>query len=404
MKNHFKWNAKEFYTAIELESYIEPIRKSLIGKTLDKIFIMGHIYTSVGLDEQKNRCIKYADEDKWFIEENRYENEVQSIPTHQVSLSLDEPLVLCFGNEHIEINYCEFSNAQVAMNTLDFTEISNIEGRVAWQDVSIYYSKNIIGQKLVDIKINYTLKPNEYVSHYRKVGEKMYDEIIFVFENGYQLEISSDIDYMSLYENSIWLQQQKNALQDWKIFNDDRDCLKDQELMTKELIQRSSPVQDENVTITANKEWLFGLIDYEFIINNKYNISYCYFGFAENSMNDLWYFLELLTQTNEDLYFSCEEEGSTSFFYIRNLDNEKIRFIHISNRVQKPIQIINGLFQIHQDFIISKYHFIKQFYDAIRQPIINTRIENLDNPLGIEEFEQLNKDSDIIKKYLEANQ
>ena len=37
-------------------------------------------------------------------------------------------------------------------------------------------------------------------SHCRQQGEIMYDEIIFIFEYGYQLEISSDIDYMSLYE------------------------------------------------------------------------------------------------------------------------------------------------------------------------------------------------------------
>lgn len=398
-----KWNAKNYYTAKELSEFLGVLKKELIGKPLDKIMIMGHIYTSTGIDEQENRCVKYADENEWFVEENMYEKPISTIPTHNVSLSLDEPLVLCFSDINFEINYCEFSNAQIGINTLTFEELSCIEACLAWKDISKYYTQNIIGQKLSDIKINYTSKPNEYVSNYRKIGEDMYDEIIFVFENGYQLEISSDIDYMSLYENSVWLQQQKHALRDWKIFNDDRDCLEDEELMPKELIQSSSPVEGKNATITANKEWLFGLIDYEFIISNKDNISYCYYGFAENNMNALWYFLELLTQTNEDLYFSCEEEGPTSFFYIQNLDNEKIRFIHISNRVQKPVQIINGLFQIHQDFIISKYYFIKQFYDAIRQPIINIRIEDLDNPLGIEKFEQLNKDSYIIKKYLEKN-
>ncbi len=398
-----KWNAQNYYTAKELSEFLEIVKKELIGQPIDRIMIRGHIYTCTGIDEQENRCVKYADENEWFVEENMYEEPISTSPTHNVSLSLDEPLVLCFGNIHFEINYCEFSNAQIGLNTLTFEKISCIEGCLTWKDISKYYTKNIIGQKLSDIQIRRTCRPNECVSHYRKQGEDMYNEIIFVFENGYQLEISSDTDYMSLYENSVWLQQQKHALRDWKIFNDDRDCLEDEELMPKELIQRSSPVECKNVTITANKEWLFGLIDYEFIINNKDNISYCYYGFAENNMNALWYFLELLTQTNEDLYFSCEEEGPTSFFYIQNLDNKKIRFIHVSNRVQKPVQIINGLFQIHQDFIISKYYFIKQFYDAIRQPIINTRIEDLDNPLGIEEFEQLNKDSYIIKKYLEKN-
>lgn len=200
MKKLFEWNAKHFYTAKELESYINPIRQTLVDRTIDKVMIMGHIFTSVGLDEQENRCVKYADENEWFIEENMYENPFQSIPTHQVALSLDEPLVLCFGDIHFEIEYCEFSNTQVAINTLDFTEISNIERCVAWKDVSNYYAKNIIGQKLSDIKICYTHQPNEYVSHYRKNGEDMYDEIIFIFENGCKLEITSDIDYMSLYE------------------------------------------------------------------------------------------------------------------------------------------------------------------------------------------------------------
>lgn len=47
-----------------LEFYIEPIRQSLIGKTIDKIMIMGHIFTSVGLDEQENRCVKYSNEEE----------------------------------------------------------------------------------------------------------------------------------------------------------------------------------------------------------------------------------------------------------------------------------------------------------------------------------------------------
>lgn len=233
---NFKWKAKNYYTAKELSEFLETVKKVLIGRTVDKIMIMGHIYTSTGIDEQENRCVKYADENEWFVEKNMYEKPISTIPTHNVSLSLDEPLVLCFGDIHFEINYCEFSNAQIGINTLTFEEISCIEGCLAWKDVSKYYTKNIIGQKLSDIQIRCTCHPNEYVSHCRQQGEIMYDEIIFIFENGYQLEISSDIDYMSLYENSVWLQQQKYALRDWKIFNDDRDYLEHEELMPKKLI------------------------------------------------------------------------------------------------------------------------------------------------------------------------
>lgn len=78
----FNWNAKQFYTAPELEDFLYSVKVNLIEKPIDKILVMGHIYTSVGLDEHENCCVKYAEEDDWFIEENRYENEVQSIPTH----------------------------------------------------------------------------------------------------------------------------------------------------------------------------------------------------------------------------------------------------------------------------------------------------------------------------------
>ena len=203
--------------------------------------------------------------------------------------------------------------------------------------------------------------------------------------------------------NEQWQKQQDSAIKEWHFFYNDRELLEEGELTLKELIENSHPISGENVVITANDKWMWGLIDYEFIINNNNNTSYCFYGYAENYMNDLWYFIELLTQTTEDLYFSCEEEGPISFFYIHNIDDEKIRFMHISNRVQKPVSIVNGLFKVHQDFVISKYKLIQQFYNAIMLPILNTEIDKLDDTQGIREFECLNKDSEIIKQYLEGN-
>lgn len=200
------WDAKYFYTSTELNDFIEPLKSKLLGKSIDRIMITGHIYTSIGFDDKENYCVKYACEDKWFIEDNNIEKQIQSLPTHKVSLSLDEPLILCFNNVHFEINYCEFSDAQIGINTSNY--MNNLT------DISKYYAKNIIGQNLSDIKINQTCIPNEYTSHYRKNGEKMYDEILFVFENGYQLKISSDIDYMSLTEipiNGFELQNNKHS-------------------------------------------------------------------------------------------------------------------------------------------------------------------------------------------------
>ncbi len=200
--------------------------------------------------------------------------------------------------------------------------------------------------------------------------------------------------------NELWQKQQESAFKEWQFFYDNRELLENGELTIKELIESSHPVDGENVIITANDDWGLGFIDYDFTISNNKNISYCYYGFAENCMNELWYFLELLTQTTEDLYFACEEEGPESFFYIQNINGEKIRFMHISDRVQQPNGIVVGLFKVHQDFIISKHKLIEQFYNAMRIPIISTKIEELSHPLGTEEFEDLIKDSEIIKNYL----
>ena len=48
---NFKWKAKNYYTAKELSEFLETVKKDLIGRTVDKIMIMGHIYTSTGIDK-----------------------------------------------------------------------------------------------------------------------------------------------------------------------------------------------------------------------------------------------------------------------------------------------------------------------------------------------------------------
>lgn len=82
---------------------------------------------------------------------------------------------------------------------------------------------------MLDIKIKHTNLPNEYVSHYRKAGENMYNEIIFIFENGYQLEISSDIDYMYLSEKPIWYEQQNLAKSSWNDYYNSKQYLEEYE-------------------------------------------------------------------------------------------------------------------------------------------------------------------------------
>ena len=389
---NFKWKAKNYYTAKELSEFLETVKKVLIGRTVDKIMIMGHIYTSTGIDEQENRCVKYADENEWFIEENLYEKPIATIPTHNVSLSLDEPLVLCFSDIHFEINYCEFSNAQIGINTLTFEELSCIETCLAWKDISKYYTQNIIGQKLSDIKINYTSKPNEYVSNYRKIGEDMYDEIIFVFENGYQLEISSDTDYMNLKETPIWQIVQDFSKQTWNEYS------KNEKITFEQLIETSIPIETNKLNITIANAYY---VDLEFLFETDYGKSIFWLAEAVNTPAHLLRFLEAIIISKEDeIYFYCEEEGPDTFLFVKKI-NDKIRFIHLSQRKQFSKYIETEAYKIRQDIITDKKNFIRTFYSTIKNVIKNTDTKQYTCNWMLNQFIELQKGSPIIEQYLE---
>lgn len=391
-ERNFEWNAKNYYTAKELSEFLGVLKKELIGKPLDKIMIMGHIYTSTGIDEQENRCVKYADENEWFIEENLYEKPIATIPTHNVSLSLDEPLVLCFSDIHFEINYCEFSNAQIGINTLTFEELSCIETCLAWKDISKYYTQNIIGQKLSDIKINYTSKPNEYVSNYRKIGEDMYDEIIFVFENGYQLEISSDTDYMNLKETPIWQIVQDFSKQTWNEYS------KNEKITFEQLIETSIPIETNKLNITIANAYY---VDLEFLFETDYGKSIFWLAEAVNTPAHLLRFLEAIIISKEDeIYFYCEEEGPDTFLFVKKI-NDKIRFIHLSQRKQFSKYIETEAYKIRQDIITDKKNFIRTFYSTIKNVIKNTDTKQYTCNWMLNQFIELQKGSPIIEQYLE---
>ena len=46
LNNKLSWNAKNFYTSTELNDFIEPLKSMLLGKSIDGIMVIGHIYTS----------------------------------------------------------------------------------------------------------------------------------------------------------------------------------------------------------------------------------------------------------------------------------------------------------------------------------------------------------------------
>lgn len=99
----------------------------------------------------------------------------------------------------------------------------------------------------------------------------------------------------------------------------------------------------------------------------------------------------------------CEEEGPDTFLYTKNLPDNKIRFIHLSPRIQFQRHIQCEDFKIRFDVIVNKKEFIKSFYNSIIAAIKKVTVKTLKNEgfdYQTEEYKILKKGSKIIEKYL----
>lgn len=188
------WESKRIISATDLEKYFDSLKDKLIGKTIDKIF-----YTGILFNKYFDDFFEYRNGD-WYQGDTKCE-EPQYYPWKEINTSiwLDSPVILEFEGTRLEIEYWTGSLVNVNTNTIDTEKYG--------ADVSRHFSRNIIGQKLLDIEIH---KTNEVYfmnfSHLgidRKDGDDMFDEIWFVFENGYKLELATDhCDYTIFREIS----------------------------------------------------------------------------------------------------------------------------------------------------------------------------------------------------------
>lgn len=187
------WKSTRIIHAKELEEYFETIKPKIIGKTIDRIFYTGNLYNkdwdSFGY---KYKNGEWTDGEKIVNPPAYYEWK-----DRDVLLELDSPVILDFEGEKFEILYWTGSLVNVNMNSIDL--------EMYGADVSRHFAVNIIGHKLVDIKINKTKKV--YFMNFdslgidRKNGDDMFEEIWFVFDNGYALELTTDhTDYTYLSE------------------------------------------------------------------------------------------------------------------------------------------------------------------------------------------------------------
>ena len=190
------WQGKRIIWAKDLEDYFNSIKNTLIGKTIDKIHILGNLPAFCMWDyvfEYKNG--------KWYLDGEETDEEPSYYPfkTVDTQFEMDGPIILWFGDTNIEIDYWQGSVVRLAQNTLVKSQYT--------YNVSTNFSKNIIGHKLVDIQIHKTDKVYfmDFLANAegieRKDGDDMFEEIWFIFDNGYKLEITTDhTDYMVVGE------------------------------------------------------------------------------------------------------------------------------------------------------------------------------------------------------------
>ena len=178
------WKSTRIINAKPLEDYFNSIKDKIIGKTIDRIFYTGILYNAqwdMGDYEYKNgewlNAGKKANPPSYYQWKDR-----------DVSLQLDSPVILDFEGERLEIEYWSGSLVNVNMNSI------NIEDYGA--DVSKHFAINIIGHKLVDIQIYKTdevyFMNFDHLGIERNDGDDMFEEIWFVFENGYKLELTTN--------------------------------------------------------------------------------------------------------------------------------------------------------------------------------------------------------------------
>ena len=199
-----KWNATIYKTTSELKKYFDILKNEniFIGSKIEKIMVMGLIFN----DDRPYYTFKKG---KWYghyFDTSRRNNiryaednegpSFDSSKTENVALTLDEPISLFVRNnedieQHFDIDFTKTARFMMKPNSFDFWEKSYIGRCKEWQDVSKYFSKNIIGHKIIDVN----------VEAYSKTDEDI-DLVEMIMDNGFKLCLETDLmtGYMSLFE------------------------------------------------------------------------------------------------------------------------------------------------------------------------------------------------------------
>lgn len=165
------------------------------------------------------------------------------------------------------------------------------------------------------------------------------------------------------------------------------------------LIKSSTPLLNKTIKIYIYEEKFLFDLDFNIIIESDCGKSEIWVASSINDVNRLWRFLESLTFDKSEYCYYVDEEGPNTFLYIKPINHNDIRVLHISDRRQVSPAIEFDNVKILQDFIINKKNFINSLYKELLRIISNSNEDEADE-YKFGDFERLNKDSQIIKRYL----
>ena len=166
----------------EVETVKETLKKKLIGKTINHIFISPD-YAQTGSYIQGYDILK--------------DNE-------NVSIDLFAgPVILKINSHKLLINMPSGSHIQISLDG-NF-EILN-EEEIVYTEISSLFSKNVIGNKITDIKITPITEweAKASVTWYSEdvYGDDMFEQLIIELENGYKFIFCEIFDNTGIFEGT----------------------------------------------------------------------------------------------------------------------------------------------------------------------------------------------------------
>lgn len=183
MRNNqfYNWDYSEFTTATELQKYIDEIKPVLVGKFVKQLIVCNEYYEDnsdffAGYDltkENENATIDLI-----------YGPCILKIENHTFCFDM-------YGGSHI------FLSLDKKLEILDAEQMN-------YKDISVLFKKNIMGQKITDIRITGPYSDYDFAENWydtKDISDDMFKDLIIEFENGHSLNICIVFDNTGIFES-----------------------------------------------------------------------------------------------------------------------------------------------------------------------------------------------------------